>query len=137
VVLRLVGERDRAVQPPVAVDGAVQHGADVVVAERLEGQHEAAAEQRAHDGEERVLGGGGDQADDAVLHRAQQRILLGLGEPVHLVDEQDRAAPGVGELALGGGDDRPHLLDAGVERRELHELPLGGQRDTSVLPARG
>ena len=48
---------------------------------------------------------------------------------MHLVDEQHGAPAGVGELALGGGDDRPHLLDAGVERRQLDELPLGGQRD--------
>ena len=59
----------------------------------------------------------------------QQGVLLGLGEAVHLVDEQHGAAAGVGELALGGGDDRPDLLDAGVERGQLDELPLGGQRD--------
>ena len=129
VLLRLVGERDRAVEAPVAGERPLQHGADVVVGERLERQHEAARQQRADDGEERVLGGGRDQADDPVLDRAQQGVLLGLGEAVDLVDEQHGAPAGVGELPLGGGDDRAHLLDPGVERGELDELPLGGQRD--------
>ena len=48
---------------------------------------------------------------------------------MHLVDEQDGAPAGVGQLALGGRDDRADLLDPGVERGELDELPLGGQRD--------
>ena len=40
VQLRLVGEGDGAVQAAVAGQRAVEDGADVVVGERLQGQHE-------------------------------------------------------------------------------------------------
>ena len=42
VLLGLLGERDRAVEPAVAGQRAAQHGADVVVGQRLQGQHQAA-----------------------------------------------------------------------------------------------
>ena len=55
----------------------------------------------------------------------QQRVLLGLGEPVHLVDEQHRLAAGHPALAARLLDDRADVLDAGVDRRELGERPAG------------
>ena len=45
-VLGLLGERDRAVEARVAGDRLAQDGADVVVGERLEREHEAAAHSR-------------------------------------------------------------------------------------------
>ncbi len=99
--------------------------ADVVVGQRLQAQQQAAREQRADDGEERVLGGRGDQRHPAVLHARQQGVLLGLGEAVHLVDEQDRllaAADQLGARAVDGGAD---LLDAGRDRRDLDEAATG------------
>ena len=62
---------------------------------------------------EGVLGGGGHQRDPAVLDRRQQRVLLGLGEPVDLVDEQHRRAPRH-QLISGGGNHRAHVLDPAV-----------------------
>ena len=47
--------------------------------------------QRGVDLEERVLGGGSDQNQQTRLHRREQGVLLGLVEPVHLVQEQDGA----------------------------------------------
>ena len=79
---------------------------------QLPQRHEQAArQQRRHDRERRVLGRRGDQGHPAVLDRRQQGVLLGLGEAVHLVDEQDRAAPGGAELAARVVDDRADVLD--------------------------
>ena len=62
--------------------------ADVVVGERAQLQHQRPRQQRRDHGERRVLGGRPTSSDDPVLHRREQRVLLGLGEAVHLVDEQ-------------------------------------------------
>ena len=51
-----------------------------------------ARQQRRDHAEERVLRRRGDQRHPAVLHPRQQGVLLGLGEAVHLVDEQHRLA---------------------------------------------
>ena len=66
---------------------------------------------------------------DPVLDRAEQRVLLGLGEAVHLVDEQHGLPAGHAEVALGLLDDRADLLDAGVERGQRDEAALGGAGD--------
>ena len=70
---------------------------DGVGVERLQLQDQRPRQQRCDHGERRVLGGGRDQQHDPVLDGGQQRVLLGLGEPVHLVDEQH------GLLAVRGG----------------------------------
>ena len=62
---------------------------DVVRRQRLQHEHPGAREQRADDLEARILGGGADQGDRAVLGRRQQAVLLGLVEPMDLVDEED------------------------------------------------
>jgi len=51
------------------------------------------ADQRGVDLEEGVLRRGSDEHHEAVLDRVQERVLLGLREPVDLVDEQGRPAP--------------------------------------------
>ena len=96
--------------------------------QRLQLQDQRPRQQRGDHRERRVLGGGRDQQHDPVLHRGQQRVLLGLGEPVHLVDEQH------GLFAVRGGapghiDDGAHLFDPGRQRRERLEPPTGGLRD--------
>ena len=75
--------------------------ADGVGVERLQLQDQRPRQQRRDDGERRVLGGGRDQQHDPVLDGGQQRVLLGLGEPVHLVDEQH------GLLTVRGGAGAP------------------------------
>ena len=54
----------------------------------------------------------------------QQRVLLGLAEAVHLVDEEHRLLAAAGQLGAGGVDRRAHLLDAGGDRRDLDEAPV-------------
>ncbi len=95
VVASLVAERGRRrrarARRPAPGRGPRRSSSSV---ERLQAQQQAARQQRRDHGEERVLGGGGDQRHPAVLHPGQQRVLLRLAEPVHLVDEQHRLATG-------------------------------------------
>jgi hypothetical protein len=60
--------------------------------EAVEDQDLGAREEGGVQLEGRVLGGGPDQHDGAVLHVRQEAILLRLVEAVDLVDEEQRAA---------------------------------------------
>ena len=89
--------------------------------QRFETEQRRSAAQRRVDLEERVLGGRPDEHERAVLHSRQERILLGLGEPVDLVEEEDRALPPLTEPLSRPGDDVTHVLHPGGHRRELLE----------------
>ena len=139
----LLGERER--RAAVAVRHAHQRGARIFVErqrlpldrlrpleqlldrrriERLEHQHAGARQERRVELEGRVLGGGANQHDGAVLHHRQEGVLLRPVEAVDLVDEKQRAGAG---LAPGAGRVE-HLLqvgDAGEDRRDLLEMQLG------------
>ena len=115
----------RRASPRSSVERLVDHLGHVVVGQRLQAQQQAAREQRADDREERVLRGRGDEGHPAVLDAGQQRVLLGLGEAVHLVDEEHRLLPAAGQLGPGAVDGGPHLLDACRDRRDLDEAPAG------------
>src|SRR3546814_11033240 len=56
--------------------------------------HPTARQQRGIELEARVFGGGPDEHDIAMFDMRQERILLGLVETVHLIDEQHGAATG-------------------------------------------
>jgi hypothetical protein len=64
-----------------------------------------------------------------VLDRRQQRVLLGLVEPVDLVQKEDRRLVGRLPTLLRALDDRPHLRATGVHRRFLLEGTACGRRD--------
>ena len=66
-----------------------------------------------------VLGGRGHQRHPPVLHAGQQGVLLGAGEAVDLVDEQDGRHPGH-PCGVDGG---AHVLDPGGDGAELDETP--------------
>ena len=107
--------------------------------ERLQLQHQRPRQQRRHHRERRVLRGRADQQHDPVLHGGEQRVLLRLGESVHLVDEQ-HGLLAVTAVASGEFDDRPHFLDAGGQRRQRLEPTPGAPEinDASVvLPVPG
>ena len=112
-------------RPRSSAERAAHHAADVVVGERFEGEQQRAGQQRGDHREVRVLRGGGDQGDPAVLHRGQQRVLLRLAEAVDLVEEEHGLAAVAAGLALGALDDRADLLDAGGDRRQLDEALVG------------
>ena len=79
--------------------------------------------------ERRVLGRRGHQHDPAVLDARQQRVLLGLGEPVDLVQEQHGLAVVAGRGAAGLLHDRADVLDPGGDRGQLDEATLERPRD--------
>ena len=93
--------------------------------EGRQGQQQRPGQQRRDHREERVLGGGRDQGDPAVLDGRQQRVLLGLGEPVHLVDEQHRLPGRRQRSSTRVVDHRAHVLDPGGHRRQLGERAPG------------
>ena len=97
--------------------------------ERLQPEEGGAGAQRRVHLEERVLGGGADQHQHALLDAREQRVLLGLVEPVDLVEEQDRAPALLAETAAGLLDHLAHVLDGGVDRAELLEGLAGGVGD--------
>ena len=70
-------------------------GPQVVLAERLQGKDAGARKQRRDDLERRVLRGGPDEGDRALLDVGQNRVLLRLVEAMDLVDEEQGAPPGV------------------------------------------
>ena len=72
----------------------------------------------------RVLGGGADQRDRAVLDVRQQRVLLALVEPMQLVDERDRRAAGLPQR-LRLGHERPDVGHAARHRAELTPRAAG------------
>ena len=88
--------------PRSSASGGIDEVGDLVVVEqRLERDEHRAREQRGDDAERRVLGRGRDEDDGAVLDAGQQRVLLGLGEAVDLVEEEHGLA--VVEVALAHG----------------------------------
>ena len=62
----------------------------------LEHVRTGARQQGVVQGEGRVFGGGADENQRAVLDKGQERILLGLVEPVHFIEEQHRRPVVVG-----------------------------------------
>lgn len=139
VLKRFVRERHRTVQTARVGHGPTHHGLDVVVGQRLQVQDQRPRQQRCHDRERRVLGGRGDQQHDAILDRVEQRVLLGLGEAVDLVDEQDGLLP-VCQSTPRHVDDRADLFDPRRQRRQRLETAARGLADQEaivVLPVPG
>ncbi len=102
----VVGGRSFGFEP------AAHQGLDGGTVERFEPEQRRTAPQRRVDLEERVLGGGPDQRERAVLDGGQQRILLRLGEAVDLVEEQDRSLATLTESLAGSFDRLADVLDA-------------------------
>ena len=103
--------------------------AEVVVGERLEAEQRAAREQRTGEREERVLGGRADEHEQALLDERQQHVLLGAGEAVHLVEEEDRALAALAEPGAGALGDLAHVLHARADRGERLERLGADARD--------
>ena len=97
--------------------------------ERLEHVRLATAAQGRNDLERRVLSGGAQQRDCSRLHRTEQAVLLGLREPVDLVDEQQRPSR-EHAVTLHRIQHVAHVLDPTVNRAQAVERPsrlLGNQ----------
>ena len=82
------GEGVRAVEPALVGERGGEELGDLLVGERLERDEHRPRQQGRDDAERRVLGRGRDEDDGAVLDAREQRVLLGLGEAVDLVEEE-------------------------------------------------
>ena len=123
----LLGDSERqAAESLLAVrERAPQDRRRVGFGERLQHEHLRSREQGRVDLERRVLRRRADEDDVARLDPRQEGVLLGLVEPVNLVDEEDGAAAPGTPRTLGPGHHLADFLDAGQHRREGDELRLG------------
>src|SRR5699024_12417398 len=88
----------------------------VLLGEALQHKDVAAGEKRAVYLKGRVLGGGADEDDAALLHKGEKGVLLGLVEAVNLVDKDDGALA-VAAVVLRLLHHRADLLDAAGDSR--------------------
>ena len=114
-----VGERLVVGGRALGLEALAQQRGDGPGVEGLEPEQGGARQQGGVDLEVRVLGGCAHQHQEAALDRGQQGVLLGLVEPVDLVEEQDRALSPLPQPLGRLGDDLAHVLDAGGHGREL------------------
>ncbi len=114
-----LGGRGRALR----LEATGDERSDRRLVERLEPEQRRAAAQRRVDLEERVLGGGTDHGQRAVLDRRQQSVLLSLVEAVDLVEEEDRALTALAEPLAGAFDDLADVLHPRGDRRQLLARP--------------
>ena len=108
--------------------------------ERLELKDPAAADQRAVDGEERVLRRRADQDHDAFFDVGQQHVLLRLVEAVDLVDEQQRLVAGGRQPIAGLVEHLAQFLHAaghGAELPKRLRLAVASRWASVVLPVPG
>ena len=95
----------------------------------LQSEQGGTRQQRGVDLEERVLGGGPDEHQQSGLHRRQEGVLLGLVEPMDLVEEQDGAHIAFTQTGFRRSHQFPDVLHAGVDGREFSKLLSGHPRD--------
>src|SRR5690606_19802338 len=122
----LVGDLQRLPAQPAlrVVQRATQGERNIVRRHRVHHVHPAPRQQRRIELERRVLGGGANKQDRAALDMWQERILLGLVEPVHLLHEQHRAAA-FGEALCGFRQYLAHFRQPGQHRRYRPKLGVG------------
>jgi hypothetical protein len=115
---------------PVAdeVFGTVEECGQGGFVEAFEDEDLGAGEEGAVEFEARVLRGGADQGDRAVLDVGQEAVLLGAVEAVDLVDEQQGALPD-GAPAAGGGEDLAQVGHAGEGGRHRFEGQVAAVRE--------
>ena len=98
--------------------------------QRLQLENLRARDQRAVDGEERVLGGRPQQADHAALDIGQQRVLLRAIEAMDFIDEQDGPRRGfVLQAVCRRGDDAPDVCDRALDAAQTLETRPRRSRD--------
>ncbi|MNF98103.1 hypothetical protein D3C84_809510 [compost metagenome] len=93
--------------------------------EALEHIDPRAGEQGVVELERRVFRGRADENQRAVFDIRQERILLGLVEAVHFIDEQNRAPAILRGLLLGNFHRLANFLHASQYRRHRFEMRLG------------
>ena len=133
-------ERRRSQAALPVCERIAQQRLQLLGGQRLEHVNARSRQQCADDLERRILGGGADEGQRAVLDVRQKRVLLRLVEAVHLVEKQHR-----GGAARGGLtrllDRLADFLDAGLHRRQCDEAArcerCAIRRASVVLPVPG
>ena len=115
---RLVAGTHLTPEPMLGGERAAHEVVELCGFQRFKLDDDGTAQQRFDDREARVLGGRTDERDVAVLDGRQERVLLGFGEAMHLVDEQD------GLLAFR---DEPFVRAVKHGAPVLHAAGHGGQ----------
>ena len=87
------------------MEGSLEDLVDGVIGKRRQRDDNAPGQERAVDGEARVLRRCADKPDNAVFDTREQYILLRLGEPMDLVDEDDRWCAVCVQVMLRVGED--------------------------------
>ena len=102
----------------LGVESPAEQDADGVGRQGIEPEQTRPGQQGGVDLEVRVLGGGADEDQQAVLDVGQEGVLLGLVEAVDLVEEQDRAGALLAQAGPGPGHDLTDVLHPGRHRRQ-------------------
>lgn len=108
--------------------GAVEERGQCGFVEAFEDEDLGAGEEGAVEFETRVLRGGADQGDGAVLDVGQEAVLLGAVEAVDLVDEQQGALADAASASCGG-EDLAQIGDAGEGGRHWLEGQVADVRE--------
>jgi hypothetical protein len=95
---------------------------------RPSGTPQGAGAEGAVEFEARVLRGGADQGDRAVLDVGKEAVLLGAVEAVDLVDEQQGALSDTAPVSCGG-EDLPQIGHAGEGGRHRFEGQVAAVRE--------
>ena len=109
----------------------VNHSDQSIVIERLEHIHPCSRQQGVIQFKRRILGGGADEDQRAVLDMRKKGILLTLVETMHLVHEQNRGAAIDLAQILRPLDSGADILDPRQYRRQAFEFPTAGLGDES------
>ena len=125
----LRAEPDPAAEAAIRIgEGAIGDLAERIGVEGIQPIDPHPRQQRRVDLVVRVLGGGADQRDRALLDVRQQRILLALVEPMQLVDEGDHRAARLSQR-LRLGHQRADVGHAARHRAQLTPRAAGAIRE--------
>ena len=118
----------------LVLERAADDGRDVLVAQRFQPPDAHPRQERRVDLEVRVLGRGADQGDRAVLDVGEEGVLLGLVEPMDLVEEEHGSRAVQGDAVLRLGDQRADVGDTGHDRGDRREMraDLAGQQSSEA-----
>ena len=122
---------------PLQIEPSPNQGAQVVRRQRVQAPQRGPAQQGRVHLEERILRGGPDEDHQPVLDGGEQHVLLGLGEAVHLVDEEHGALAVLAQAPLGLCHRLADVLHARRRGREGGEMlgrGIGQQVGDGRLP---
>ena len=125
----LIRKRIGIAETAIVHERCAEDLADVIVGKAVQLDQARTGEQRRIHLEERILRRCTDEHHDAILHRMEQRVLLGAIEAVDLVDEQDGAQAAMDQTLVGFRDDLAQIRHRAADGRDFHERCVCGVRN--------